>query len=169
MKTADTCACARCRRPEAADASDTQSKLAKAGHPKCNAGMKEVDPIEILEKARRQRQCRKEEQQWLEALRKRATPQRLAGRLCLACALVMALGFLWLAVMTDHSPLTSPLLLLIVFMVWLAGRQLNPDPRDRLLLRLAEKVFGEEKNGATPTSSPCSGTDDRQSGSDGRQ
>lgn len=129
--------------------------------------MKEVDSIEILEKARRQRQCRKEEQQWLEALRKRATPQRLAGWLCLAGALALALGFLWLAVMTDHSPLTTPLPLLIVFMVWLAGRQLDPDPCDRLLLRLAEKVLGEQE--ATPTSSPCSGTDGRRSGSDGHR
>lgn len=146
---------------------DTQSKLAKARQPECNAGMKEVDPIEILENARRQRQRRQEEQQWLEVLRKRATPQRLAGRLYLACALALALGFLWLTVMTDHSPLTTPLPLLSVFMGWLAGRQLNPDPRDRLLLRLAEKVLGEQE--ATPTSSPCSGTDDRRSGWNGHR
>jgi hypothetical protein len=141
---------------------ETQSKLAKARHRECNAGMKEVDPIEILEKARRQRQRCQEEQQWLEALRKRATPQRLAGWLSLAGALALALGFLWQAVTIGDSPLTLSLPLLITCWVWLAGRQLNPDPRDRLLLRLAEKVLGEQE--ASPTSSPCSGTDGRRSG-----
>lgn len=125
---------------------DTQSTLAKARHRECNAGMKEVDPIEILEKARRLRQRRQEEQQWLEVLRKRATPQRLAGRVSLAVALALALGFLWQAVTIGDSPLTWNLPLLITCWVWLAGRQLNPDPRDRLLLRLAEKVLVEEKS-----------------------
>ena len=135
--------------------------------------MKEVDPIEILDKARRQRQCRQEEQQWLEALRKRATPQRLAGWCSLVCGFAVGISGLVLS-----SAVTArafdwgwwlPQLLLASYLVWQGWRQLDPDPRDRLLLRLAEKVLGEEKNGAIPTSSPCSETDGRRSGSDGRR
>lgn len=127
-----------------------QSKLVKARHPECNAGMKEVDPIEILENSRRQRQRRQEEQQWLEALRKRATPQRSAGWCSLVCGFAVGVSGLVLSAIltvpaTDWGWLL-PQLLLATYLVWQGWRQLDPDPRDRLLLRLAEKVLGEEKN-----------------------
>lgn len=111
--------------------------------------MKEVDPIEILENARRLRQRRQEEQQWLEALSKRATPQRLAGWLNLLCGFAVAISGLALSVSLTRSTydwaLALPQWLLACYCIWQGWRQLNPDPRDRLLLRLAEKVLGEEK------------------------
>lgn len=127
-----------------------QSKLVKSRHPECNGGMKEVDPIEILENSRRQRQRRQEEQQWIEALRKRATPQRLAGWCSLFCGFAVGVSGLALSAILT-APATDwvwllPQLLLATYLVWQGWRQLDPDPRDRLLLRLAEKVLGEEKN-----------------------
>lgn len=128
-----------------------QSKLAKARHRECNAGMKEVDPIEILEKARHQRQRRQEEQQWLEALRKRATPQRLAGWSIIGCGFAVGISGLTLSASLSLKASATDWgwwlpYLLAYYLIWQGWRLLNPDPRDRLLLRLAEKVLGEEKN-----------------------
>jgi hypothetical protein len=84
------------------------------------------------------------------ALRKRAAPQRLTGWMMIGVGMVMGISWLTASILSlkdvttgDSGPLAQ--LLLAYFCIWQGWRQIESDPRDRLLLRLAEKVLGEEE------------------------